>query len=65
MYETISKAMATTLANHNEMFLNCITNAIKEAFNLNIENRGPIYYVPTRSKRMFIGQTSGEYASRE
>ena len=29
MYETISKTMATTLANHNEMFLNGITNAIK------------------------------------
>ena len=32
VYETISKAMVSTLANHNEMFLNGITNDIKEAF---------------------------------
>jgi len=31
MYETISKAMVATLANHNEVLLNGITNAIKEA----------------------------------
>ena len=36
MYESINKAMASALANHNEMFLNSIANAIKEAFNLNI-----------------------------
>jgi hypothetical protein len=36
MSETISKAMAATLANHNEILLNGITNAIKEAFNLDI-----------------------------
>jgi hypothetical protein len=36
MSETISKAMAATLGNHNEILLNGITNAIKEAFNLDI-----------------------------
>jgi hypothetical protein len=36
MYETISKAIAATLANPNEMFLNGVTNAIKEAFSLDI-----------------------------
>jgi len=36
MSETISKAMASTLANHNKILLNGITNAIKEAFNLAI-----------------------------
>jgi len=45
MYETISKAIASTLANHNEMFLNGITNAIKEAFSLDIQNRGRTYYI--------------------
>jgi len=46
MYETIYKAMAATWANHNEILLNGITNAIKEAFNLDIQNRGPTYSIP-------------------
>jgi len=50
MYETISKVMASTLANHNEMFLNGITNAINEAFSLDIQNRGPTYSIPTRNR---------------
>jgi len=36
MSETNSKVMAATLANHNEILLNDITNVIKEAFNLDI-----------------------------
>jgi hypothetical protein len=55
----------TTLANHNEIFLNGITNAIKEAFSLNIENKGPTYFVPSENKQVFIGQASREQASRE
>jgi hypothetical protein len=50
MYETISKVMASTLVNHNEMFLNGITNAINEAFSLDIQNRGPTYSIPTRNR---------------
>jgi hypothetical protein len=62
MYKTISKAMTSTLANHNEMFLNGITNTIKEVFNLNIQNRGPTYSIPNGARQMFVGQTSGEQA---
>jgi len=65
MSETISKAMASTLANHNEILLNGITNAIKEAFNSDIQNRGPTYSVPAGNKQMFVGQTSGDQVSRE
>jgi hypothetical protein len=36
MSETISKAMVATLANHNKILLNGITNTIKEAFNLDV-----------------------------
>jgi len=36
MYKTISKDMAATLANHNEVLLNGITNAIKKGFSLDI-----------------------------
>ena len=43
MYETISKAMSVTLINDNERFINNISNAIKEAFNLSPERRGPVY----------------------
>ena len=43
MYETISKAMSATLMNHNETFINSISNAIKEAFNLSPERRDPVY----------------------
>ena len=43
MYETISKAMSATLMNHNKTFINSISNAIKEAFNLSPERRGPVY----------------------
>jgi len=63
MSETISKAMASTLANHSEILLNGITNAIKEAFNLDIQNRGPTYSVPAGNKQMFVGLTSGDQAS--
>jgi len=63
MSETISKAMASTLANHNEILLNGITNAIKEPFNLDIQNRGPTYSVPVGNKQMFVGQTLGDQAS--
>jgi len=42
-----------------------ITNAIREAFSLDIQNRGPTYYVPPRNRQTFIGQTSGDHASRE
>jgi hypothetical protein len=65
MYETISKAMASTLTNHNEMFLNGITNVIKEAFSLDIQNRGLTYSIPTENRQAFIGQTSGDQVSRE
>jgi len=63
--ETISKAMTSTLANHNEILLNGITNAIKEAFNLDIQSRGPTYSIPVGNKQMFVGQTSGDQASGE
>jgi hypothetical protein len=65
MYETISKAMEATLANHNEVLLNGITNAIKEAFSLDIHNRGPTYSVPIGNKQTFVGQTSGDHVSGE
>jgi hypothetical protein len=65
MYETIRKAMATTLANHNEILLNGITNAIKEDFNLDIQNRGPTYSVPIGNRQTFVGQTSGDQVSGE
>jgi hypothetical protein len=32
------------------MFLNGITNALKEAFNLNIQNKGPTYSIPAGGK---------------
>ena len=53
--EIISKAMASTLANHNEILLNGITNAIKEALHLDIQNRGPTYSIPAGNKQMFVG----------
>ena len=65
MFETMSKAMASTLANHNEMFLNGITNANKQAFSLNIQNRGSTYFIPARNRQAFVGQTSREQASGE
>jgi hypothetical protein len=65
MYETINKAMTSTLANHNEIFLNGITNTIKEAFSLDIQKRGPTYSIPTGNRHAFIGQTSREQASGE
>jgi hypothetical protein len=43
MYETISRAISTTLANHNEVFLRSLTNAMKEALNQNTGPRGPVY----------------------
>jgi hypothetical protein len=52
--------MATTLANHNKIFLNGITNAIKEAFSINIQNRGLTYSVSVGNRQTFVGQTSGE-----
>jgi hypothetical protein len=65
MYETISKAMAATLANYNKILLNGISNAIKEAFSLDIQNRGPTYSVSPRNRQTFVGQTSGDHVSRE
>ena len=65
MNETISKAMASTLANHNGILLNGITNAIKEAFNLDIQNGGPTYSVPGGNKQMFVGQTLGDQVCGE
>ena len=50
MSETISKAIVSTLANHNEILPNGISNAINEAFNLDIQNRGPMYSVLVRNK---------------
>ena len=57
--------MAVTLANHNEVLLNSITNAIKEAFSLDIQNRGPTYSVPLGNRQKFVEQTSRDHASRE
>ena len=54
VYETISKAMTTTLANHNEIVLNGITNAIKEVFNVDIQNKGPTYSVPAGNRQTFV-----------
>jgi hypothetical protein len=65
MYETINKAMAATLANHNEVLLNGISNSIKEALNLDIQNRGQTYSVPHGNRQTFVGQTSEDHASRE
>jgi hypothetical protein len=56
MSETISKIMVSTLANHNEILLNGITNAIKEVFNLDIQKRGPTYSVPTGIRQTFVRQ---------
>ena len=65
MYETMSQAMAATLANHNLVLLNGITNAIKEAFNLDIQNRGPTYSVPPGTRQAFVRHTSGDHAFGE
>jgi len=65
MYETISKAMVATLAHHNEILLNGITNGIKEVFSLDIQNRGPTYSVPVGNRQTFVGQTSGDNVSGE
>jgi len=65
MYGTISKAMATTLANHNEVLLNDITNTIKEAFSLDIQNRGPTCSVPVGNRQTFVGHTSGDHVFGE
>jgi hypothetical protein len=54
VYETISKAMTTTLANHNKIVLNGITNAIKEVFNVDIQNKGPTYSVPAGNRQTFV-----------
>lgn len=43
MHETISRAMSTTLLNHNDTFLSRLTNAMKEALNANTGFRGPAY----------------------
>jgi len=44
MVETISKTMADTLANHNEVFINSVTNAMKEAlYGAPISQRGLAY----------------------
>jgi len=56
--------MASTLANHNEILLNGITNAIKEAY-LDIQNRGLTYSIPIGNREIFVGQTSGDQASGE
>ena len=47
------------------MFLNGITNANKQAFSLNIQNRGSTYFIPARNRQAFVGQTSREQASGE
>ena len=60
MSETISKAMASTLANHNEILLNGITNAIKEDFYLDIQNSGLTSSVLAGNRQTFVGQTSGD-----
>jgi len=65
MSVTISKVMASTLVNHNEILLNDITNAIKEAFNLDIQNRGPTYSIPAGNRQTFVGQMSEDQASGE
>jgi hypothetical protein len=65
MSETISKATVSTLANHNEILLNSITNVIKEAFSLDIQNREPTYSVPIGNRQTFVGQTSGDQVSGE
>jgi hypothetical protein len=43
MYETISRAMSATLANHNEVFLRSLTNFMKEALNQSAGPGGPVY----------------------
>lgn len=43
MWLLAMQCMSTTLANHNEIFLNSLTNAIKEAFNQSGGSRGPVY----------------------
>lgn len=44
MYETITRAMSATLANHNEIFLTSLTNAMKEALSMAAtQPKGPAY----------------------
>jgi hypothetical protein len=43
MYETITRAMSTTLANHNDVFLESLTNSLKESLGVGIQSRGPAY----------------------
>jgi len=65
MYETIRKTIAANLGNHNEVFLNGITNAIKEAFSLDIQKRDLTYSVPVGNRQTFVGQTSGDHVFGE
>jgi hypothetical protein len=43
MYETITRAMSTTLANHNDVFLASLTNSLKESLGVGIQSQGPSY----------------------
>jgi hypothetical protein len=43
MYETITRAMSTTLANHNDIFLVSLTNSLKESLGTGVQSRGPTY----------------------
>jgi hypothetical protein len=43
MYDTITRAMSTTLANHNDLFLASLTNSLKESLGTCVQSRGPAY----------------------
>jgi hypothetical protein len=43
MYDTITRAMSTTLANHNDIFLASLTNSLKESLGTCVQSRGPAY----------------------
>jgi hypothetical protein len=43
MYETITRAMSTTLADHNDIFLASLTNSLNESLGAGVQSRGPAY----------------------
>jgi hypothetical protein len=43
MYETITRAMSTTLDNHNDVFLASLTNSLKESLGAGMQSQGPAY----------------------
>jgi multimeric flavodoxin WrbA len=43
MYETVTQAMSTTLANHNDVFLASLSNSLKESLGAGVQSRGPAY----------------------